>query len=112
MEREAGQNQAPQCPSFSTQYLVSFMELGDFHIITGLQIPWGQEPHWPHLSVKPRTGMKPGTLQVSDRHLLKGGRQEPAADVGSGGHGFQPLPGAVIWMDPFIWNKGYCETCM
>lgn len=114
MEGTSGQNQFPQYPFFSSQYLVSFTKCGDFHIITGLQVLWGQKPHWPHLPVKPGPGMKPGTSQVSHRHLFKGGRQESIGRCGVREVGYRApglLTGAVIWMDTFIWEKGYNERC-
>lgn len=72
VESKGGQNQVPSALLFAHNIL--FLRV--FHIInfilsiiTGLQIPWGQETHWPHLPVKPKPVMKPGTSQVSNRYF-------------------------------------------
>lgn len=51
-----------QCPSVSSHYLVPFVKRGDVQVITVLQVPRGQEPHWSHVPVKPPPGMELGTF--------------------------------------------------
>lgn len=40
VERNGGQTQVPQCPSFFSQHLVSSIALGDFHVITRLSLDY------------------------------------------------------------------------